>query len=137
MRRNVGRVSAEACAAEHAERDGLAVLAQRPGHHLAARERQVPRRAEEHADVIESRLVDPVHDDQLGAEIEVPHLGAAELEHLRRSGVLAVEHEAEADVIDAAPRGLDLVRRTVLDDGACERQVADPGDIGERFGART
>ncbi len=87
--------------------------------------------------MIEGRLVDPVHDDELGAEVQVPHLGAAELEHLCRGGVLAVEHEAEPDVIDAAPRGLDLVRRAVLDDGACERQVADARDVGERFGART
>src|SRR5690606_12891884 len=59
----------EARTAEHAEGDGLAVLPQRPGHHLAAREREITRRTEEQADVVEGRLVDPVHDDQLGAEV--------------------------------------------------------------------
>jgi hypothetical protein len=80
--------------------------------------------------VLERRLVDPVEDDQLRAQIEEFHVRAPQVHCLGRGGVAPLEYKGQTDVLDATAVLIDLVGVPVLHDRAGERKFTYTRYVG-------
>ncbi len=71
--------------------------------------------------MVEGRLVHPVQDYELGAQVQSLHGGAAQVDDLGGRGVPTLQNQCQADVLDTASGEVDLVDVAILHYGACER----------------
>ena len=81
-------------------------------------------------------LVRPVQDHELGGEVQHLELTAPQVHHLGGRGVPALDDQRQPDVLDTTPGPVHLVEGAVLDHGAGERELADPGDVPHGLGPR-
>ena len=80
-------------------------------------------------DVIQRGLVDPIEDDELGAQVQHLHATASEIHCFGGGRVTALHHERETDVFDPPAWGVHLVDVAILDDSPRQEQLADSWDV--------
>jgi hypothetical protein len=84
--------------------------------------------------VLQGRLIDPIQDHQLGAQVELFHLGASQINHLSRGGELTVQYQGEPDVFDPSLGEAGLMDVTVLDHGPAQGHLTHAGNVGHALG---
>ena len=91
---------------------------------------------EELLNVVVSRVVYPVQNHQLRAQIQLFHPSASQVDDLSGRGEFAVQDEGQANVFDSPFREISLVDISVLNHSAAECQLAHTRHVGHCFGPR-
>jgi hypothetical protein len=91
---------------------------------------------EELVDVPEGGLIDPIQDHQFGAQVQLFHLSAPQIQDLGRRSEFAVQDQSQADIFDPTFRKICLVNAPVLDHCPTQRDFTNTRHIGHCFGPR-
>ena len=86
--------------------------------------------------VLERRLVDPVENNELRAEVQHLDVGTSQIDGLGGRGVTTLEDQSQADVLESPSGEVGLVNAPILDDRSREGKLANPGHIGHRLWPR-
>jgi hypothetical protein len=87
-------------------------------------------------DVFEGGFINPIQDHQFGAQVQLLHLSAPQIQDLGRRSKFTVQDQGQADIFDSAFRKVSLVNASVLDYCPTQRDLTNTGHIGHCLGPR-
>ena len=98
--------------------------------------RGIGRRPKKLVDVLEGGFIHPIQNHQLGAQVQLLHLGAPQVQDLGGRSKPTIQNQSQADILDPALRKIRLVDAPVLDHGPGQGHLAHAGHIGHGLGPR-